>query len=139
MVLQGYGAACLMASLHCPSARCKEDVVDRFRHIEWKDATEEQRKNLIWVTHGSGGLKTAHPPLTEQEKEQLKKNQQYHFEKVYEYLMHNYGWEYGERFYQEKNLTCEKIPFANCKIKNTKGQCNLFCPYFKQKCTFKED
>lgn len=137
MILQGYGAARLMADFHSPKVQRKEDIVDRFARIKWKDASEEQRKNLNWIEDFQGN-KTAHLPLTEEQKIQLNKNKQYHYRKMYEYLIKNYGWEYGERFYQEKGLNCSKIKFELCKTPLEKGQCNLLCHYYKKGCSLKE-
>ena len=72
-VIRGYNAACLMADLHTKTAPSADKVVDRFRHIDWEDATEEQRKKLLWVNNC--GRKSAHLPLTPQEKEQIIVNQ----------------------------------------------------------------
>lgn len=132
-VIRGYNAACLMADLHTKTAPSADKVVDRFRHIDWEDATEEQRKKLLWVNNC--GHKSAHLPLTPQEKEQIRLNTIFHYEEMYKYLYKNYGYEYAERFYEDKQLTCKKIKAPLCNTKQEKGQCNLFCPYFNKGCT----
>ena len=136
-IIRGYSAACLMADLHTKTAPSADKVVDRYRHIKWEDATEEQKEKLFWITGPIG--KRAFLPLTPQEKEQLKLNTIFHYEEMYKYLYNNYGYEYAEKFYKDKQLTCSKIIGKYCEIKQEKGQCSLFCPYFKQKCTLKED
>jgi len=138
-VLRGYSAACLLADVHTKTAPSKELVVDKYRRILWETASEEQRKKLLWVTHGKDGPKTAHLPLTPQEKEQLKLNEQYHFKEMYKYLLKNYGWEYADRFYQDKKLTFEKEQYPRCKLKDEKSQCNLFCSFFNNQCTYEEE
>ena len=136
-VIKGYSAACLMADLHTNTAPSADKVVNRYRHIKWEDATEEQKEKLLWINGPLG--KRASVPLTPQEKEQLKLNTIFHYEEMYKYLYNNYGYEYAERFYKDKQLTCSKIISQYCETKQEKGQCNLFCPYFKQRCMLKED
>ena len=80
-VIKGYSAACLMADLHTNTAPSADKVVNRYRHIKWEDATEEQKEKLLWINGPLG--KRASVPLTPQEKEQLKLNTIFHYEEMY--------------------------------------------------------
>ena len=137
IILDNYASACLIADLEAPMIRPGGKKVDRFKRIKWKDATEEQRENLTWVRYGLDGPKTAHIPLTSQEKEEVRLNE----EKIpiyaiagnhdsCQYLLDNFGVEYAKRFAEANKVNIDlNVPY--CLNNN---QCNLFCPFYKGRC-----
>ena len=128
--LSEYGSAVLLATLEAPNIRPGGRYIDRFRRIKWEDATEEQRKNLTWIRFGLNGPKTAHLPLTPEEKEEIKLNEQYHKEQVCKYLLEHFNIEFAKQYAKTNNVNIDlNVPY--CLHDN---QCNLFCPFYEGRC-----
>ena len=130
MFLEGYAKAVFFADINTKRAPSRDLLVDRFRRIRWEDATDEQKENLLWVKYDK--TLTAHLPLTEAEQEQIKKNDAFHKDEMYKYLLSNYGVDYADRFAKHHMI---KTDLPQCAY--THGQCNLLCDYFKKgKCSY---
>lgn len=147
-IVTGYGAARLSADVNCKSIRPGGKRVSPSPVICWDEASQELKDNpkTLWFTNGILGRerKWTFRRHTEEEKQEIKLNKIYHIEQMFQYILNNYGWEYAERFVQEEKETTDKlgieldlhIPY--CEYSNDR-QCDIFCPFFKSKCEYKEE
>ena len=87
MILKDYTLACFIANTKIPN-----NINRRFRSIEWENASDEQRKNLLFLEYG--GKRTALIPLTKEEREEEDYKDFYRKYKVYRFLLENYNWKY---------------------------------------------
>lgn len=140
MVVTGYGAAVLLAETHAIDKRPGGKQVDPYPRIFWEEAPEEMRNDpkVMWIT--SSGKKYTWRRHTPEEKEEIRLNQIWRVNQQAKYILEHYGWEYAERFARErKNVT--EIDFStipHCRYTKDK-QCDLFCPFFKGHCEYKEE
>lgn len=125
ITLKGYSAAKFIAETKSPSVKPGNLKINPYKTLKMEDATEEQIKELTWLTY-QNSIK-ALIPLTKEEKAMRKENQEYHKEQTYLYLLNNYGWEYAEQYAKEKNIKLD-IELPHCKYGS--GQCDIFCDFY---------
>lgn len=144
-IVTGYGAAKLMASGLVKSVRPGGKRIDPFPHIKWEDASEEVRKDpkVIWITT-NGKDKHTFRKHTPEEKEEIRLNEVWRIEETLKVLLNKYGWEYAEKYAQENQDKIDKygikvnLCVPHCEYVNG-HQCDLFCPFFKGYCDYKEE
>lgn len=151
-VVTGLGAAVMKAELYAPRIRPGGKVVDLHPVINWEDASEEMRNDqkVLWITHQATLM---HPKRTytfrshtEEEKEELRLNEIYKLEQMFNFILKHYGWRYAKEFYEwddwrkkfDKYGIVPNLNIPHCKYEKN-HQCDLECPFFKGYCTYKEE
>lgn len=135
IILSEYGAVILDADMNTPRVKPGNKFISRRKKVEWEDATPAQKENLKWTSVGwldKETKKFAFIPLTAQERQMLKENEEFHTQQMLQYILTCHGMDYGLRFAEENNLNIKD--FHYCKYDN---QCNIFCEYYnKGECTY---
>jgi hypothetical protein len=144
MIVTGLSAAILDAEMHCDSIRPGGIRISRRPTIKWSEASEELRNNskVFWIKTGDEDRYT-YRDLTEEEKEELRLNEQYKLVSMFKYILKYYGWQTAVRFYNssswhekfEKLEVAIDLRFPHCKY-NKMHQCDLECPFFNKQCTY---
>ena len=148
-IVTGYGTARLTADINCKSIRPGGKRISPCPTIDWDDAPQELKDNpkTLWITDNTlmnEKRKRTFRRHTEEEKQEIKLNKIYHIEQMFQYILNNYGWEYAERFVREEKETTGKLGIElelhipHCEYSNDR-QCDIFCPFFKSKCIYKEE
>lgn len=141
ITVSGYSAAVLLAEMHTPKKRPGSKKIDPYPKITWEEASEEMQNDpkVLWINSPSMGKHT-YRRCTPEEKEEIRLNQIWRVNQQAKYLLEHYGWEYAERFARKReNIT--EIDFStipHCQYTIDK-QCDLFCPFFKGYCEYKEE
>lgn len=132
IILKGYDAARFTADMNTGRIRPGNKKIRTMPFIDWKDATEEQKETLNWCIFDDT-WKQAYFPFTEEEKQIRKDNELYHYEKMFQYLLENYGNGYAFRFAEEcikKDMKLSIKAYPHCKY--AEGQCDMFCNFYKR-------
>ncbi len=141
IILKGwYDAAVLQAETSIPPIRPGGKYVSRHPKVLWEDATEEMRKDSkrVWFT-SLMFPKFTFRKHTEEEKEELRLNQEWRANEIVKYLSNYYGWSYAEQYAQEHNdIVKVELRIPHCRGMEN-AQCDLFCPYFKGYCIYQEE
>ena len=138
IILRGYDAAVLQAESVIPPVRPGGKYVPRHPKVLWEDATEEMRKNSVWFTSFMYP-KFAFRKHTEEEKEELRLNQEWRVNGIVKYLSKYYGWRYAEQYAQQHNdIVKIELRMPHCRNLENE-QCDLFCPYFKGRCIYQKE
>lgn len=140
MIVSGYSAVVLNAETNTPNKRPGGKKIDPYPKIFWEEASEEMRNDpkVMWII--SLGRKYTWRKHTLEEKEEIRLNKIWRVNQQAKYILENYGWEYAERFARERENVTE-IDFStipHCLYTKDK-QCDLFCPFFKGYCEYKEE
>ena len=134
IILEGYNAARFTADMNTGRIRPGNKKIRRTPFIDWKDATEEQKETLKWCTFNDRGRNAwtqAYLPFTEEEKQIRKDNELYHYEKMFKYILENYGNDYADKFAKEcveKDMEVSIEAYPRCKY--AEGQCDIFCNFY---------
>lgn len=143
IILEGYNAARFTADMNTGRIRPGNKKIRRTPFIDWKDATEEQKETLKWHTFNDGGRNAwtqAYFPFTEEEKQIRKDNELYHYEKMFKYILENYGNDYADKFAKEcieKDMEISIEAYPHCDY--AEGQCNMFCDFYeKGQCLYED-
>ena len=139
-VLTGYAAAKLRAINDIGLVRPGGKAIPPLSYINWEDASEEI-KNDVNISWWNG---RAIRPHTQEEKEEIKLNEQWRIVQIYNFLLQTYGWEYAELYKKENKKIIvlydikleEAIP--HCKYVED-GQCDLFCCFFNGGCNYENN
>lgn len=151
-ILSGLSAAVLNAELHI-DRRPGSKQIDFCPTIAWDEASEEMRNNpkILWFKDKTllkrhGGEKYTFRSYTDEEKEEIRLNQIYKLEQMFDFILKNYGWQYAKQFYEwdqwrkefDKYDTVPNLNIPHCKYEKN-YQCDIECPFFKGYCTYKEE
>ena len=143
-VIRGLGAAILNAEMHAKKLP-EAQGISLAPIVNFEDDTVENQNNpkIVWWTKGKKRFRFR--DHTKEEKRILEAAEKYKIEQMFDYILKNYGWEYAERFYnwdQWRKLFDKHGIIPNLKIPHCEyavnHQCDLFCPFFKKKCTLEE-
>ena len=143
-VIRGLGAAILNAEMHAKKLP-EAQGISLAPIVNFEDDTVENQNNpkIVWWTKGKKRFRFR--DHTKEEKRILEAAEKYKIEQMYDNILKNYGWEYADRFYnwdQWRKLFDKHGIIPNLKIPHCEyavnHQCDLFCPFFKKKCTLEE-
>lgn len=118
----------------------------KFRALYWEDATDKEKydSGYYWIQDKDLDTRYCLAPLSEQEKQEQKKAVKEKIEGMYYYMLENYGIKFAERFrtktwvnkFKNYNVKID-VNYPHCKY--NEGQCDIFCNFFRGKCSFKDD
>lgn len=148
-VVRGLGAAVLTAETHVPHIRPGGKKVDLHPVIYYEDAPQELKddKKVIWISGPFDDSKTyTFRKHTEEEKEEMRLNEIYKLERMFEFILKHFGWRYAKEFYEwdqwrekfDKHGIVPNLNIPHCKYEKN-HQCDIECPFFKGYCTYKEE
>ena len=126
--------------------------IDPMPTVDWEDASEELKNNkhVPWFTQEATLMfpkrKYTFRKHTKEELEEIRLNQKWRLEQMFNYILNTYGWKSAMYFYNHKNWK-EKIKNCGANINlniphceyDKDLQCDIECPFFNTKCVYKED
>lgn len=116
--------------------------------IYFEDASEKMKNDdsIMWVEDHVFHKTFTFRSHTEEEKEEMRLNEIYKLEHMFEFILKHYGWKYAKEFYEwdqwrekfDKYGIIPNLNIPHCKYEKN-HQCDLECPFFKGYCTYKEE
>lgn len=150
-VVTGLGAAVLNAEMRVPHIRPGGKKIDNFPTIKFEDAPPEMQNDekRMWITDNTPlgrGRTYTFRSHTEEEKEEMRLNEIYKLEHMFDFILKHYGWKYAKEFYEwdqwrekfDKHGIVPNLNVPHCKYEKN-HQCDLECPFFKGYCTYEEE
>lgn len=144
-VVKGVDAIILNAEMSVPKPR---EAGWKYSNptVNWEDDTEENRNNpkIMWITSSMGGHKKKYRfrALTPEERVRITDARRIYLMNVYTYILEKYDYESARIYYDRRKEEFDDVGIVpelnipHCKY-TTDGQCDLFCPYYKEgKCTW---
>jgi hypothetical protein len=147
-IAKGLDAIILEADMAIPQIRPGGNKMINYnqRMIFWETAPTAMKEDPSVEWRTVWGKKMALRRLTDEEKAEMKLNQAWRIEEMFNYILKKYGWKSAYKFYNIKSWRKKfddagfvpnfKIP--HCKYEEG-GQCDLECPFFKGECVYEED
>lgn len=150
-VVTGLGAAVLNAETFV-GIRPGSKKVNPYPTIKWEDASEEMRNDpkVMWITNniglGKNGSTYTFRSHTEEEKEEIRLNEIYKLEHMFDFILKHYGWKYAKEFYEwdqwkekfDKHGIVPNLNIPHCQYEKN-HQCDIECPFFKGYCTYEKE
>lgn len=149
-ILTGLDAAIMNAEIKVPR-RPNGKIINMYPIIKFGDASKEMQedKKMKWIiddTHFGKNRTFIFRKHTEEEKEEMRLNEIYKLEQMFDFILKHYGWQYAKEFYKcehwrkkfDKYNIIPNLNIPHCQYEKN-HQCDIECPFFKGYCAYEEE